>query len=427
MDGYLGAGDLFRLNSGAMDTPQFQSFFPRCQLTPFRIVIRSFSCLAMFAFFVGCDAPLGEFEPNELHALVLSTSRRVESPQSLPDTVEVVRTLFGTPSEPNWPTEHLGDAATLIDTVNLQRAAGLVRSEKDGTHFGLMVEHCATCHGVAGDGKGPAAMVQNPYPRDFRAGIFKWKSTQRASKPTRADISNILDRGIPGTSMPSFHRLAESDREALADYVIFLSIRGEVERRLLNATIDELGYDDSGVASEDKLGFANAHDVIQDVLGRVTQQWVAAVDDVVAVPNETPNGADSIARGKEIFHGRVANCAGCHGPGGNGQAVTIDYDDWTKEYTTRLELTPTDRESIKPYRNAGALRPRPSMPRRLTDGVFRGGSDFETLYRRITQGIAGTPMPGVSVSNEESLTGLTESQVWDLVHYVLSLSHSDAE
>ena len=71
-----------------------------------------------------------------------------------------------------------------------------------------------------------------------------------------------------------------------------------------------------------------------------------------------------------------------------------------------------------PYRNAGALRPRPVQPRNLQQGVFRGGSEPETLYRRITQGIAGTPMPAVAVVEEPNGVGLTDNQIWDLVRYL---------
>jgi mono/diheme cytochrome c family protein len=134
--------------------------------------------------------------------------------------------------------------------------------------------------------------------------------------------------------------------------------------------------------------------------------------------------ADSVARGNDLFHGKVANCAGCHGPKGDGSLPTLDYDDWTKEYTTRIGVTPDDREAMKPFRAAGALRPRKIVPRTLQDGVFHGGGDPASLFLRITQGIAGTPMPAVEVVDEPDGKGLTIDQVWDLVRYVQQLSPS---
>jgi len=162
--------------------------------------------------------------------------------------------------------------------------------------------------------------------------------------------------------------------------------------------------------------------VVANVLTYVANQWRGADSLVAPSPGPAPEVAqtESIENGKAIFHGQIANCVGCHGPSGNGNAVTLDYDDWAKEYSTRIGLTPTDREAMRPFRKAGALRPRLTEPRDLQDGVFHGGGDSETLYRRITQGIAGTPMPAVPV-DEQGGKGLTEDQVWELVAYVKSL------
>ncbi len=103
-------------------------------------------------------------------------------------------------------------------------------------------------------------------------------------------------------------------------------------------------------------------------------------------------------------------------------AITVDYDDWSKEYSTRLGLTPTDREAMRPFRDAGALPPRQAEPRKFADGVFRGGGDPQTIYRQISQGIAGTPMPGVEIVPEATGTNLSDSQAWDLVRYIRSLA-----
>ena len=106
-----------------------------------------------------------------------------------------------------------------------------------------------------------------------------------------------------------------------------------------------------------------------------------------------------------IFHGPIANCVGCHGPGwATVQAATLDYDDWTKDFTTRVGITPTDREAMRPLREAGALPPRPNHHAaqlcRTAISPWRGRSG-ERLYRRITQGIAGTPMPSELKMSEE--------------------------
>ena len=56
----------------------------------------------------------------------------------------------------------------------------------------------AGCHGVTGDGQGPAAQYLNPPPRDYRLGQFKFTSTPRGSKPRREDLARIIRRGAKG-------------------------------------------------------------------------------------------------------------------------------------------------------------------------------------------------------------------------------------
>ncbi len=410
-----------------------------------------------------------QFEPNEVYSLTLARSRGAVTEAASQDVTDVLTELFGTPDDPRWPSDQLVDAdhRALVAPERLAQAAGPVFSEQDGRDGGLYQKHCVTCHGLAGSGTGPTSRFQNPYPRDFRHGVFKWKSTERAAKPTRDDLQRLLARGVPGTAMPSFTLVRPADRDALIDYVIYLSVRGEVERELLAVAVDELGYDEQPPEpqwrlavnttniedkaknpSRDPQPTPGAESVI-DILREVVGGWVDAPQLVVEVPphptvspqpstsppppDESAESLDesaesrlaSIERGRDLFHGAIANCAGCHGPGGNGQIVTLDFDDWTKEFTSQIGLTPNNRDAIRPMRDAGALPPRPIHPRRLRSGVFRGGGEPETIFRRVTQGIAGTPMPGVEWTSEPSGMGLTTGQIWDLVAYVLSLHESD--
>lgn len=391
---------------------------------------------------VGCDSSVDRFPPNEIYSLTLAKSRSIQADDAAVDAATVVAELFGTPDQPRWPAElaKLG----LVDSDRLVRAAGAVSSEEDGTHLGLYQEHCVVCHSLDGNGAGPASLYQNPHPRNFRHGVFKWKSTERSAKPTRDDLMTVLRRGLPGSAMPSFALVESSsaggpdDLEALVDYAIYLSIRGEVERRIMAAAIDQLGYGD--LSRDERLeegldlaatGQSEGASVVTEILARVAGQWNEAGSQVVPVPPAKPMDAaelaESIRRGDEIFHGKIANCQGCHGPGGNGVATVLDYDDWGKEYSTMLGLTPSDRDDMRPFRKVGALAPRPIEPRNLTSGVYRGGGDGETLYRRIAQGIAGTPMPGVQIVPQENGLGLTSDQVWDLVHYLQSLGTDPSE
>ena len=390
----------------------------------------------VFPMMTGCDAPIDRFEPNEVFALTLAKSRRTETEAARSDTTAVINELFGTPNNPTWPTNWVldTDLTGIIDAEGLARAAGPVSSNRDGVDTGLYRKHCVDCHGLSGNGAGGTSMLQNPYPRNFRHGVFKWKSTTRASKPTREDLISLLHRGIPGTAMPSFSLIDSQDASTLIDYIIYLSVRGQVERRLMAAAVDELGYEAVPPEEEWRLrpdvdGQGLSTVLIKRTLVKVMSQWRDAGDNVIEVEApatlEGSKLSESISRGRDLFHGQIANCVGCHGPDGNGQAVTVDFDDWTKEYSTGLGITPTDRDALKPFRDAGAPRPRQIRPRNLQNGVFRGGSEPETIYRRIVAGIAGTPMPGIEVVSEENGKGLTSDQVWDLVRYVRSMATSN--
>jgi len=384
----------------------------------------------------GCDSPPAKFAANDLYATVVAKRQSTVAGSAASDVAEVVERLFGTPDQPRVP---VGFPVGLIDPENLARAAGPVSSDREDTHFGIYRARCVVCHGVDGGGTGPAAALQSPYPRDFRSGVFKFKSTLRGMKPTKDDLLGVLRQGAAGTGMPSFARLPEEDLAALVDYVIYLAIRGETERRLIQWAITDLGYGDVDLPPTDqerlrvdergRFASQQLGDEVAAMVSGVAQSWRDAVPIAVA-PREgmdTTTRLAAIERGKSLFHGPLANCASCHGTEGSGNAVTLDFDDWTKEYTTMLGIAPADRAQVKPMRQVGALRPRPISPRNLSWGVYRGGSDPETLYRRLVAGIEGTPMPGLLVNQSDESTanvGVTPAQVWDLVAYLESLGEA---
>lgn len=83
----------------------------------------------------------------------------------------------------------------------------------------LYVQNCAGCHGLKGDGHGPAARWLNPKPRDFRDGVYKFRSTPAGALPTDGDLMRTLTAGVIGTSMPSWHLVPDRHRYALVQYI----------------------------------------------------------------------------------------------------------------------------------------------------------------------------------------------------------------
>jgi mono/diheme cytochrome c family protein len=130
----------------------------------------------------------------------------------------------------------------------------------------------------------------------------------------------------------------------------------------------------------------------------------------------------SIATGRKIFHGNVANCATCHGNTALGDGQKNDFDIWTKDWIQPLNLDPKNRQQLEPFLQLGALKPRNIVPRNLRSGMYRGGGQPVDLYMRIVLGIDGTTMPAAAMKPANPL-GLTENEVWDVVNYVLSLPY----
>ncbi len=341
------------------------------------------------------------------------------TPAQRKQVATILLAMFGTPDNPVALPE------TGLDEAKLHLCAGPVRSDIVGRKNGLYREHCAHCHGISGDGLGPTAAFLNPYPRDYRPGVFKFKSTERADKPTHADLVRILHNGIPGTSMPSFALLSAAQVDALAEYVKYLSIRGETELALMRAFF-ELDDDAQGTLPETK------EFLVGETLTPIAEKWQAAAAAQIPVP-VMPADLDmtaSIAKGRELFYGDKANCVKCHGPTALGDGQANDYDDWNKnvhKITNKLVKLRESENGLdagqRTWANefsqvlAGdALRPRTIPPRNLRQGVYRGGRRPIDLYYRIHAGINGAPMPAAKGT-------ISPEDIWHIVNYIQSLPY----
>ena len=414
--------------------------------------IASIAVLVCLVLLTACSDP-AYFQFNEAYVQAVQLKPDVAKPQmrklekrdvelsemQKENISTILEGAFGTPDQPRIPGGvGLGD---FLSMSKLQQAAGPV--ERDEAHIprGLYRQHCAHCHGVTGDGQGPTAAFLNPYPRDYRMGQFKFKMTDSNGtfkKPSKEDLKTILLEGIPGTAMPSFRVLAGTDINQMIDYVIYLAIRGEVERSLINAAL-ELTSDEHPLLVDFNNGDKKADDLVfvGEMISSVVIQWVGPnktgnVQRTIAAAPDNWNSPESVKIGRTLFFQGKANCFSCHGQTAIGDGQKNLYDNWTLEL---LGLDPSSSDAAtggeadvadislesqlyfynEHLSGIGALKPRAISPRNLRLGNFRGGRRPIDIYQRITSGIQGTPMPGN--------TKLTEAETWGLVAYVLSLPY----
>ncbi len=340
----------------------------------------------------------------------------------------------------------------------------------------LYARHCQHCHGVSGDGAGSTAKYLNPRPRDYRLGVFKFTSTKTGAKATRDDLRRVVGQGIPGTYMPAFvPMLKDQELTAIVEYVRWLAMRGEIERQLLtdlrtNYAADRAKREAQEPVDQAKSSVEQAKKAVEqaskdkekkDVLDRakkelaqaekeldrakrevgkkatevekqidtqlndflknsgdesfaallkevsddLVEKWLVIEEEGAAVIPSLPRVADeeSRARGKKLFFGNDAKCVDCHGAVGRGNGAQTE---------AFLEHPITKEKYLVPglHDDWG----QPIKPRDLTRGIYRGGRRPIDIYRRVSEGIKGTPMPGGGKS-------LKSDQIWDLVNYVLSI------
>lgn len=205
----------------------------------------------------------------------------------------------------------------------------------------IYFRRCSFCHGLLGDGDGPAAKFMDPRPRDFTLGTFKFRTTQSGELPTNEDLFRTVSRGLPGTGMQAFddatikNGLTEDQRWQVIAYIMTFA------QEFADPELDPV-----------KTG------------------------KVIKLPqNRAPFNPETVAKGKAVFE--RAKCWECHGKlgRGDGQKSFDRKDDWG--FPIRI------RNVTHPWK-------------------IKAGSAVEDIYMRFSTGITGTPMPSfVKALSEE--------------------------
>ncbi|MCP4700928.1 MAG: c-type cytochrome [Gammaproteobacteria bacterium] len=194
----------------------------------------------------------------------------------------------------------------------------------------IYIKRCSFCHGLMGDGNGPAADYMDPRPRDFTLGTFKFRTTQSGELPLDEDLFRTISRGLTGTGMQAFdsdlikNGLSEQERWEVIAYI-----------RTFAQEFEDEEFD--------------------------------PYKKIVKLPgNQAPHTPEIVAKGKEVFE--KAKCWECHGKlgRGNGLKAFDKTDDWG--FPIRI------RNVTHPWK-------------------IKAGGEVEDIYMRFSSGINGTPMP----------------------------------
>ncbi len=105
----------------------------------------------------------------------------------------------------------------------LQTGASSIEALASVEHGKAVYERrCVGCHGEKGDGKGPApttVLFMIAQPRDFTAGVFKFRTTPTGSLPVDSDLFRTITVGIRGTAMPPWFNISEDDRRDVIQFI----------------------------------------------------------------------------------------------------------------------------------------------------------------------------------------------------------------
>ena len=207
------------------------------------------------------------------------------------------------------------------------------------------VQNCYACHGMSGDGRGPASHYYRPPPRDLTKGLYKFGGVVDGL-PHDEDFARILQHGLAGTPMLAWD-IPGGELYSIIQYVKSLSTAWQ--------EADELGKQ-------------------------------------IPVATDTWQGRDleAISRGKQVYHG-LATCQQCH-PAYASQQEMLEASQAAGRTIAQFRAQPFQPETKESQYEVDGKKVQIMPPDFLFNEV-RSGHDVKELYRIISAGIPGTAMP----------------------------------
>ncbi|MBK8178783.1 MAG: c-type cytochrome [Planctomycetes bacterium] len=268
------------------------------------------------------------------------------------------RTVLGGRAWRRWPVLGACAGGLLLGVLAACRASAPTNSdpsaEGSARAAALYMRHCAACHGEEGRGDGTARPYLYPPARDFSVGRFRLASTVNGT-PTDEDLMATLARGMPGSAMPAWSWMSESDLRLLARHVRELSGRALVERLRNLSALERQPFDEP---------------MAEGLVALRLKPGRAAL-----LPKDAHYDKASPERGGELY---ATLCASCHGATGRGSGA------------------------VPTWNEDGSL----NWARDFTAGVLKGGGTRDALARRILVGMPGSAMPSLASLPPEDTASL---------------------
>lgn len=242
---------------------------------------------------------------------------------------------------------------------------------------------CMPCHGVTGQGDGPAANTMWPRPRDFTdipvAGFeedkappkFKFRTTKQGWLPLDEDLYRTISRGLTGTAMEGWDGVLEADE--IWQVIAYL----KTYSASWNDPNHEARNPNDPIVVKQYEGFDNSSPIID----------YAALQPPPVTPALIEEGRETFLR---------IGCFQCHGfeARGDGPALGQHYDDWG-------------------YR---------MWPQNLANPLnYKAGHSIKDIYRTFANSLDGTVMPVASAKTLDAQDPAHgEHLQWALAAYVQS-------
>ncbi len=254
--------------------------------------------------------------------------------------------------------------------------------------------YCMACHGIEGDGRGPASRYLRPPPRDLRIAAYKFAKVVDGL-PHDEDLARIINDGLLGTAMHPWEDIPPPAVNAIVQYIKTFSPPGEgwfdpdgeQGTRMVAGGDPWAGKEAAGIQSGREIyhalqcwschpAYASPNDI---------RKWTAAIKGT-AVGELRPNLYYPEAKTSELYTVGWPSLPECET---DEQCESADQKCVFGRCEVKLKIKPPD----------------------FMFDAIRAGATAPELFSTIAAGINGSGMPQWKET-------IPDEQIWAMAHYV---------